>query len=247
MTYLDLITACLRANGVTASGETPTGDEANDALQVGNSMLDSWNAESLFIYSSLIQEFTLTPAKNPHTIGVTANSPDFTVTGQRPVRIDQANLILTDVTPNIYRPLKIVDDSWWMNNPVPSLSTQIPYYLFYNEAWPNGQIYLWPVPSTAYGIRLNMWTPLIQFPALTTAISLPPGYEEALKYNLCVRLAAEGFGILNPATAELAVESKARIQALNLQAPSMQCDGAVQSMDSRPRASIANFLSGFFN
>jgi hypothetical protein len=241
MTAQDIIANALLEIGVLPAGQAASAAQANFGLSKLNRMVDNWNTESNYIFGTTLTEFTLTPNHNPHTIGTSGS--DFIVTTARPLRIDEANLVLTDQSPVIYRPLRIVDDAWWMANPVPSLATQIPYYLYPNYGWPQGQIYLWPVPTTAYKIRLNLWNLFAAF-ALTDTFSLPPGYEDAVTLSLAESLTS-GFGKNpSPVLVQQAALARGRVKSMNSEAPTMACDGAVQSMDARPSASIANFLSG---
>lgn len=246
MTAQDIISNALFEIGALAAGETVSAEDSVFALSKLNRLFDNWNAESLYIFGTVLSEFTLTPNHNPHTIGIASTSSDFTVTTGRPSRIDTANLVLTDQSPVIYRPLKIVDDAWWMNNPVPSLATQIPYYLYPNYGWPQGQIYLWPVPTTAYKIRLDLWT-LFSSMALTDTFTFPPGYEDAVTLSLAESLAPTFGKSPSPILIQQAAIARGRVKSMNSEPPTMACDGAVQSMDSRPSASIANFLSGFLS
>ena len=247
MTVTDIITNALTELGILAPGESLPTEQATFCLSKLNRLFDSMNAESLFIFGTLLFQGTLTANHNPHTLGIASTTPDFTVTTARPPKILSANLVLTDVTPNIFRPLVLVDDDWWMKNPVPDLATQIPYYLWPNYSWPKMSLYLWPVPTKAYDIRLDLWT-LFPSMALGDTFTLPPGYEDMVTLSLAETLipsfpnapGAQGVALL-------AAQARARVKSLNSEAPTMVCDGAVQSMDSRPRASIANFLSGFFN
>jgi hypothetical protein len=246
----DLIDHALLEIGVLAAGEisdsASDSDVANFCLGKLNRLLDNFNAEETFIFGTTLFQGTLTANKNPHTLGATGAGGDFSVATARPPKILGANLVLTDVTPNIFRPLKIVDDMWWMNNPVPSLATQIPYYLWPNYGWPLSQLYLWPVPTTAYDIRLDIWT-LFSSLTLASTFTLPPGYEDAVTLSLAESLAPSFGKEPSPLMLKAAADARTRVQSLNSEAPTMTSDGAIQSMDSRPRASIANFLSGFFN
>ena len=187
MTTSDVISNALMEIGALGPGETLSAEDSAFALSKLNRLFDNWNTEELYIYGTLLFQGTLTPNHNPHTIGLAASSPDFTVTTSRPPKVLLANLVLTDVTPNIFRPMTIVDDAWWMNNPVPDLATQIPYYLWPNYAWPLGQLFLWPVPTKAYDIRLDLWT-LFSSLALSDTFTLPPGYEDAVTLSLAESL-----------------------------------------------------------
>lgn len=104
--------------------------------------------------------------------------------GQRPQRVEQANLILTNATPSVDVPMNIRDSDWWMNQRVKGLQTNVPTDLYYDPDWPNGSLYFWPVPSFSYGVRLKLWGVIPQFPAVNYAFSLPPGYQKAIKLSL---------------------------------------------------------------
>jgi hypothetical protein len=246
MTSQDVITNAFIEAGLYAPGEALSADDAAFGLNKLNRLNDNWNTESLYIFGTTLTEFQLTPNHNPHTIGLAAQTPDFTVTTSRPPRIDVANLVLTDQSPVIYRPLKIVDDAWWMANPVPSLATQIPYYLYPNYGWPLGQIYLWPVPTVAYKLRLNLWNLFSSF-ALTDTFTLPPGYEDAVTLSLAETLTSTFGKSPSPVLVQQAALARGRVKSQNSEAPEMRADGGVQSMDQRPSASIANILSGFLS
>jgi hypothetical protein len=68
--------------------------------------------------------------------------------------------------------------------------------LFYNPAFPNGELYLWPIANTAFGLRLETWVLLSQFGAITdpiggpgsTVMTLPPGYRNAIMLSLAESL-----------------------------------------------------------
>lgn len=242
----DLLNNAASEIGILAAGTSLTSNDQALALNKFNRLRDNWNAEGLYLYATSLLDYTLTPNHNPHTIGPSGG--DFTLSSvPRPPRIVQADLVLTDVSPNIYRPLKLVDDAWWMNNPVPTLATQIPFYLYYNEDWPLGKIYLWPVPATAYGLRLLI-NSAFGVAAASDTFTLPPGYEDAVTLSLAEAM-CEAFVNQPPSPSLMmrAAQARERIRLMNSEIPTLACDPAANSMDSKPRASIANFLSGFFN
>ncbi len=246
MKISDLITNAMLEINAAGAGETISAADASLGLSKLNRMLDAWNADGMYLYATTLFQGTLTANKNPHTLGTSGNSPDFTITVARPTVITEANLVLTDVTPNIFRPLQIQDDAWWMNNPVPTLETQIPYYLYPNYSWPNAQLYLWPVPTKAYDIRLLIDT-LLASVALSDTFTMPPGYEDAITLSLAESLCSPFNKTPSGMLVQGAMEARARIRNLNVDAPTMACDGSVQSMDNMPKSSIANFDSGFFS
>lgn len=185
VTALDLIKEALMEIGVYSQGETPSAADAAFGLSKLNRALDSWNAKKLNLYNVEFNSYTLVPSLQPHTIGPTGAT--FTV-AQRPVRIENAAIILTTSSPSVRCPLNIRNDDWWANLRVRDILTTLPTDLYYSPSWPNGSLFLWPVPTTAYGIELETWTALGQIANLTTPISLPPGYQDAITYTLALTL-----------------------------------------------------------
>jgi len=66
-----------------------------------------------------------------------------------------------------------------------------PDRLYYDNDYPLGNIYLYPVPSSGYSLTLYTRKPLTQLSSLSTAFNMPPGYKKALIYNLAVELAPD--------------------------------------------------------
>jgi hypothetical protein len=59
---------------------------------------------------------------------------------------------------------------------------------------------------------------------LTTVIAFPPGYAEAFRYNLAVRLSAEFGAPLPPAVPAIATDSLARLKTINAPDLGLQSD-----------------------
>lgn len=217
MTVLDLITEALAEIGAYAQGEVPTAADAQFALSKLNRMLDAWNAQRLFVYTTTFAQYTLVPNLAPHTIGPTGTY----VVAQRPVKIEAANVLLNNSVPYVKSPINIRNDQFWQNQPVPNVTSSIPTDLYYSPAWPNGQLYFWPVPTTAYGVELWYWQLLSEFADLTTIVSFPPGYRDVLAYQLAVSM-CPAFG--KAASSELIALTKIARDAVfqnNCDAPSI--------------------------
>lgn len=199
---------------VARAGDAVSPDDQDDALAIFNELLDSLNADGRALYTSSMTQFTLTPSLQPHTIGLAANTPTFAVSVGRPADIKAANLVLTNVTPNIRIPLNLRDDAWWMDQRARGVTASIPCDLFYSADWPNGAIYLWPVPLTAYGLELNFSTLLAQV-AATDTFDLPAGYQQALRLTLA-ELLAPAFGqTVSQSTRDKARDARARVWGNN--------------------------------
>lgn len=172
--------------GVVRPAETPTADQSVVSLRILNRILDDWNADERAVYNVSFSEFTFTPGLQPHTIGPAGNTPTFTYT-IRPERIVGANVLLDTVSPTVKVPINIRDDSWWLNLPVPGIETVFPTDLYYSPEWPLGKIYFWPIPSTAYGVQLELYA-ILSSVLISDTISLPPGYQSALTLSLAEEL-----------------------------------------------------------
>lgn len=180
MTLADVAYSAARAARVLkAAGRGLSTSEKSDVLTISNEISDEWQARKAYAWNVNFTALTLRTNHQPHTIG--PSGADFTA--QRPVKIENAALILTGAQP-IDLPLRIRDDDWWAANRVKSLATSIPTDLYYSPDFPNGSIYLWPIPTVAYGLRLEMWVSLQKFTALTDPFSAPPAFETAFKLTM---------------------------------------------------------------
>jgi hypothetical protein len=241
---LDICTDALFENGAYGI-DTPvlSADDAQMALRWLNRRLDAWAALRRYAYNVSFTEFTLTPNHQPHLIGPGLNAPDFAV-AQRPVRIEGAALVLNNVTPNVDLNLNIRDDAWWQAQSVKGIATTTPTDLYYSPDWPNGSLWLWPIPTFAYGLRLEMWGLISRVATLATVFTLPPAYERALVLTLAEDL-CRPFG--RPLAADLvaaAREARAELQTNNIKSPRIASADYGASGSRGGRRSTFNYYSG---
>jgi hypothetical protein len=224
MTSNDLIASSLRLIGVLASGEVPSAAEANDAFNILNQMLDSWNTERLAIFT--VQRQVVVPAtlKQAYTVGV---GGDFNI--PRPPRIDRIGVIsLQNSSEPLELPVELLTDVGWEAIPVKNISSSLPLKVWNDLGYPLMTLSFWPIPNVEINFALYTWTALTQFPDLVTDQEFPPGYLKALRYNLAVDLAPE-FGVqqVPQVVVAQAAESKGKIKALNQPLLDMVCDTAL--------------------
>jgi len=222
MTALDLITSALRLINVLAAGETCPIAMANDALAVFNQMIDAWNAERLAIYTTQSQDFALTANKQVYTFGP---SGDFDA--PRPAQIDGMSAILLYNSSNpIEVPMTAFSiDDWQSKIPVKVVYSSFAQIWYDDGNFPLRNISLWPIPNTSLNkLRIYSWQALAAAANLNSAISFPPGYSEAFRYNLAVRLSAEFAAQLSPTVADLAAKGLARIKTMNAPDLTLQSD-----------------------
>jgi hypothetical protein len=228
MTGRDLVSASLRLIGVLASGETPEAQEATDGLSALNRLLDSWSTESLLIYTKPREVFTLVAGTSAYTMG---SGGTFSTT--RPLKIENAELRLTDTSPVVEKPIDIVTKDEFAALTSKTLSSSIPMWLYAEGTHPLETINLWPVPSTAYQIALYSWKVLTQITTLDTSLAFPPGYERALVHALAIEIAPEYGKIPSDLVMAAALESKANIQRMNSKPHFLRVDCALQNQPTR--------------
>jgi hypothetical protein len=133
---------------------------------------------------------------------------------------------------------------WWASLTVPELTISIPSDLHYEPDWPNGSIYLYPVPDTAYGLELMTRVVLADLD-LDDDVSLPPGYRDAVTLTLGEMIAPT----YPPAQADsfAASKARARIFANNDETPRLATrDSGMPSAggSGRSRRGWFNILTG---
>lgn len=197
-----LITRALRKAGVLARGETPTAEEANDGLTELNSMLGMWSNDNLLVYARTLENFNLSANDAEYTIGTGA---DFNTA--RPLFI--ASAYIREATTDY--PVEVISEEAYAAIPDKS-QIGVPQALTYDNAYPIGKIRFSALPAAAYVLWLLSEKELSSIATLDTAISLPPGYEDAIVYNLVLRFFAEYGGEPDALTLKLAGDGKALIE-----------------------------------
>ena len=220
-TTRDLLTETYQDLTILAVGESLSDGDAAFGLQKLVRLFDNWNAEAAGVYANRLVTYTLTAGHNPHTIGPLA--ADFTVT-QRPVSVDYASIVLS---PNTHIPLNIRTPQWYAGLTLPTLTSNIPNDLYYNPTWPNGELNLYPVPASNYGLELLTRIVLADL-ALDDTVSMPPGYRDAIVLTLG-EMVARTYPPAIPQPDE-AAKARGRIFANNDVTPTLAtCDSGIPS------------------
>ena len=220
----------MRLIGALASGETLPSDEAADGLMILNQMLDSWLAERLMAFTISIQEFPLAPPKQVYTMGA---GGDFNV--PRPAKIERISIVsLNNPAQPLELPMEMLTDGdWQVQVPVKNIGGTLPLQVYDDGNFPLRNLSYFTFPTGPVNTRIYSWQALNQFPDLVTDLTFPPGYSEALRYNLAVRLIAEMPGEYSQVTVgisqTLATDSLARVRTMNLPLIQSFCDPALSS------------------
>lgn len=175
-----IINQALRKIQVLGRGQTLPSDEATSALEALNGLLGSWSAEGATIYNSAREIFSLTGLQS-YSIGV---GGDFNTA--KPIKIDAAFITLggTDYQ------LTQVNAGQYAGIAAKYVSGTPEVFYFENDE-PLGRIFLYPVGLAGYSLTLWSNKAITSFADLTTNYDLPAGFEDALVWNLAVRMAPE--------------------------------------------------------
>lgn len=68
-TAMDLVVSALRNINALEAGETPNQNDAADALQTLNDMMESWSTDKLFVYAGVENLLSWTPGQYQYTVG----------------------------------------------------------------------------------------------------------------------------------------------------------------------------------
>src|SRR3990167_4745382 len=235
-TTLSILTAAMRKLGALGAGETaPSGEDTEFLLGEYNDLLGQFNTRAKKAYFTRFQSFTFTTAQASYTIGTAANGANFVVSaGDRPVRIEAAQIVLTDTTPNSFINIPVWNWPEYTLLALPGQSGSWPIAIYYEPATPNGIIYpYYASPTqTAYQIRLWWWNQLetVAIADIATTLNLPPGLERALKLSL-----AEAAWLAFPKRTDLeeskrqARHARADFESLNAQPRQISSTDGIQT------------------
>lgn len=205
-TVQSLVNRSFRLLGVIASGESPSAAESSDALTALNAMLDSWRNDKLMVYALKNISVTLINGTATYTIGATGGTVDTSPVDVESVFVRQSGIDYG---------LRPLTDAQYQAKSAKSITADIPSEYLFTHTHPNATITLYPAPTVANTMYVRVRTPLAAL-ALADTFSLPPGYEDAIVYNLAMRLYPEFPTIqINPTVVKIAQESLAGVKRIN--------------------------------
>jgi len=229
-TALTIITKAMQKAGILTKSEVPSSDEASDGLDALNDLLSSFSNDSLLITSRVTELFNLAAGVGSYTIGA-----GQTFATARPVKIMEAHINSGTIS---YESMYLCPDEIYQGLDLKTLQS-IPDTLNYTNAFPYGTINLYPYPSTGYVLSLTSEKELTQF-TLNQTVSLAPGWNRMLIYNLAIELAPEYGQKVDPLILKIANDSKGAItKSIN----------KVRTMDCPPLSQIGmfNIYTGYYS
>jgi hypothetical protein len=182
-----LVADALREIAVLAAGETMSASEGTNGLASLNRMVNAWKAEKVFIYQNAATTWAIVSGTGTYTVGTGG-----TVNVLRPMHIVAINIRDAVTTPAYEMGLRLMTDQDWAEVRIKAQTAYRPQAAYYNLSYPLATLFLWPIPTSAT-LTGVLYAPLAtdEFAALTSTVSLPPGYERMIVKNLAMELAPQ--------------------------------------------------------
>lgn len=209
-TALGLIKRAMRLTGALGSGETPTADEQADGLTALNNMLDAWTIRNLNVYQIQDETFSWASGNTTRTMG---SGGDFATT--RPAEFEG----FFQRQNSVDYPISRATEEQYSAIPDKASTSTLITWIYPEMGWPLVTLYAYPVPSVNVSLHIRSWVSLQSFTAATTQIAMPQGYEDAVVYNLAVRLADEYDRPVRPNVLRLAMSTLRGIKQRNNRLP----------------------------
>ena len=204
-----MIGGAMRLIGALAAGETMAAADAQDGLAAFNQMVDSWSTERLAVYTTQDQVFTWPIGAATRSIGPTG---DFV--GQRPISLDTATYFVDPGTGISYNVVP-VNEEQYNSIALKSATSTFPQWVWMNEAFPDANLTVFPVPSRALEWHIVSVLPLTGSASLSTPLLFPPGYIRAFRFCLACELAPEFGAEPPPQVRRVATAAKRNLKRIN--------------------------------
>lgn len=217
---LDILKRAMRLAGVYSIGEEPSADETASGLMALNGMIGTWANESLMIYAHTVDTVPLVTNTSLYTLGETG-----TVVTTRPMEaLDMSYVVYQGIS----YPCPMMTIEQYNSIPFKAQTAQFPWMLWYEDTFPNGNLTVYPTPADASTLKFASKKQLAGFSSLTDAVALPPGYFDALCFNMAVYWCPEFDGTnIPPQVMQQAINTKRLIKRTNTDPLTMRLPAAV--------------------
>lgn len=205
-TAREIVEASLRKIHVLGQGSSLTAKQADDGLKALNRMIATWSVQGNMVYAENFETFPLVNGQSTYTIGVGGDFDTARVT-----RISSA-YVTQDQTDYL---LARWDKDDYASIPRKESTSAIPEIFYFDAGYPLSTIRLYYKPSGVASITLIDESILTGFTDLDTLFGMPPEYEDALIYNLAIRMAPEYEREPSVSVQKIAIETKDAVKTQN--------------------------------
>jgi hypothetical protein len=210
----EMIQAALELIEVQDPAETMDAGQASTGLRALNLLLDEWSVDRGKVYIRTEDTFTLVVGIGSYAIG----------TGQTwntvlPVKIEQAYLVDTGLTPYINKPLRVnMTQAEYNSRPIDTIQS-IPSAIYFQGGTDPGTVYFDYLPGSAYDFHMFSHKPFTKLTDVNTALVMPDGYEAAAVPALAIRLCPIYGKQPSQVLIALATKTENALDAKNLEPP----------------------------
>jgi hypothetical protein len=237
MTPLDLITQALKKTGVLGVGQTPQAEDVNDAFLDLNMMLAQWNRKRWLVYH-LVDLAIPVAGASAYPLRLYPGPGGGILVPGRVTSIESAYYrfnpgreqapgfsadfgfdfgpVFADAQGAVDVPLSVIRSREDFSGITLKGVQGFPSAVYLDADLPFQMLHVWPVPTVGE-IHIVVQDTLSAFPDLTTSISLPNEYVEAVLYNLSCRLRPSYQKAPDPTMTALARASLNTIKVANAQ------------------------------
>lgn len=238
LSVLDLITEALALMGEYSPGEPLDAASAQSLLFTLNGAIDGLGGEPLAIYSNSVLNFATIAGKQTYSLGLDPSN-DWDTQAAAPSLITRVGMMANALE----LPIEIVSAEEWARYGLKTMQSTISSAVWIQYGPAANVLNFWPVPSVAFQVNLYIAQQIPKFVATTDSVSLPPGYQEFLTYDLVIKSAAK-FGASIPEWIPQAWrEARTRIKERNFQSVNSRCDPALTHQGRRGWPSLG-FYTG---
>ena len=242
----DILIDALREIGVVGPREAGTADDLQIAKKAAGNLLEGWTTDRLFIRGITITDYPLISGQGQYTIGP---GGDFNQVYPEDIERWSAHQSPGGQPFEIPRGRPATIQRWQairlkaltVNGPVRQL-----YFDRSVDANGRGNIYIWPIPTTAQTITLYQW--LGQFTTIDPDASydLPTGYSRAIQKNVALEcVPSYGVGaVVTPLLERQAASALADIKRANFQVREAPI-GDEYLIGNKSTGATDDFISGY--
>lgn len=217
-TARDMITFALKEAGILGVGQTALDQDMNDCFILLQRMTNQWQRRRWMIPS-----LTDISALGNSAISNTVGPGGYWNITPRPRQIKAGYFVLNNqIGATVSLPLSPVfsyeDYARITVKPLASF----PENFFYDNKFPLGNLFIWPIPDSTYTIHIIVESDLGWPTTLDSIFTLPEEYAEAVHYNLAMRICSAYQVEPQASTSGLAKVSLNTIKVINTQIPELQ-------------------------
>lgn len=211
--------------GAYGPGDELTPADMTFALRSANAMINRWTTLPLTWPVVDRESFTITANVSTYTIG-----PGGDLDTTRPLYLTGAALLLNASSPPVEIPTALLTDDAYEALQIKTLTNIQWTNVYYNPTYSDelGTIFLWPTPTTATNsLILYRGHQFEGFTMLTASHDLPPGYQDAITYQLALRLAVVYGRTIPDDLRQQAMSYLGDIKRANAKIADLRVDGAI--------------------